>query len=122
VTSLLCHPDHIVAVYEGGGACELDNLRTLCTACHHDVTAAQARSRAALRTRQRLGCKDIRELFGAPPSKVGCLLVPWAPAAAAAAAAAGGVVLFQSVIYDCLLMCCPLQQGPQGWPVVQRAA
>ena len=32
--------DHIVAVAEGGGQCDLDNLRTLCVACHREATAA----------------------------------------------------------------------------------
>lgn len=31
--------DHIVPVVEGGGECGLDNLRTLCIACHKDETA-----------------------------------------------------------------------------------
>ena len=31
--------DHIVPVAEGGGQCDLDNLRTLCLACHREVTA-----------------------------------------------------------------------------------
>jgi 5-methylcytosine-specific restriction protein A len=31
--------DHILAVAEGGGQCDLDNLRTLCLACHREVTA-----------------------------------------------------------------------------------
>ncbi len=31
--------DHIVPVTEGGGGCGLDNLRTLCLACHHKETA-----------------------------------------------------------------------------------
>lgn len=35
------HADHIVAVYQGGGECRLQNMRTLCVACHADVTAAQ---------------------------------------------------------------------------------
>ena len=26
--------DHIVPVYQGGGLCDLDNFRTLCTVCH----------------------------------------------------------------------------------------
>lgn len=26
--------DHIVPVYKGGGLCDLDNFRTLCTVCH----------------------------------------------------------------------------------------
>lgn len=32
--------DHILPVAEGGGECDLDNLRTLCLPCHREVTAA----------------------------------------------------------------------------------
>ena len=32
--------DHIVPVAEGGGECDLDNMRTLCLKCHRDATAA----------------------------------------------------------------------------------
>ena len=31
--------DHILPVCEGGGECDLDNLRTLCVRCHLKVTA-----------------------------------------------------------------------------------
>jgi len=31
--------DHIVPVIEGGGACDLSNIRTLCLRCHRDATA-----------------------------------------------------------------------------------
>jgi 5-methylcytosine-specific restriction endonuclease McrA len=31
--------DHIRPVAEGGGQCDLDNLRTLCLLCHREVTA-----------------------------------------------------------------------------------
>jgi 5-methylcytosine-specific restriction enzyme A len=31
--------DHIVPVVEGGGECDLDNLRTLCLRCHRKVTS-----------------------------------------------------------------------------------
>ena len=31
--------DHILPVAEGGGECDLDNLRTLCLPCHREVTA-----------------------------------------------------------------------------------
>ena len=31
--------DHILPVVEGGGQCDLDNLRTLCLPCHREVTA-----------------------------------------------------------------------------------
>ena len=40
------HVDHIQAVADGGGMCDVDNLRTLCTVCHRDVTAQQTRDRA----------------------------------------------------------------------------
>lgn len=40
--------DHILPVAEGGGECDLDNLRTLCLPCHREVTAAlRLRLRAA---------------------------------------------------------------------------
>jgi 5-methylcytosine-specific restriction endonuclease McrA len=32
--------DHIVPVAEGGGQCDLANMRTLCLKCHKEVTAA----------------------------------------------------------------------------------
>lgn len=31
--------DHIVPVVEGGGECDLENIRTLCLKCHREVTA-----------------------------------------------------------------------------------
>ena len=31
--------DHIVPVVEGGGECDLDNIRTLCLRCHRQATA-----------------------------------------------------------------------------------
>jgi len=36
---------------QGGGLCELENLRTLCVACHADVTKAQTQERAAEKRR-----------------------------------------------------------------------
>jgi 5-methylcytosine-specific restriction enzyme A len=39
--------DHIVPVIEGGGECDLSNLRTLCLPCHRKVTAELAKRRAA---------------------------------------------------------------------------
>ena len=40
--------DHILAVAEGGGECDLSNLRTLCLKCHRQATAAlRERLRAA---------------------------------------------------------------------------
>lgn len=41
--------DHIIPVVEGGGDCDLSNLRTLCIACHLKVTAELAAKRAAAR-------------------------------------------------------------------------
>ena len=40
--------DHIVPVVEGGGQCDLANMRTLCLKCHREATAAL---RAARRMR-----------------------------------------------------------------------
>jgi hypothetical protein len=31
--------DHIRPVAEGGGQCDLDNLRTLCLLCHREATS-----------------------------------------------------------------------------------
>lgn len=39
--------DHIVPVAEGGGECDLDNLRTLCLRCHRQATAALRKRRVA---------------------------------------------------------------------------
>ncbi|MEQ2266916.1 hypothetical protein XENORESO_021450, partial [Xenotaenia resolanae] len=41
--------DHIRPVYRGGGQCSLDNLQTLCTACHKARTAQQAKERSQMR-------------------------------------------------------------------------
>lgn len=38
--------DHIVPVSEGGGLCDLSNIRTCCIPCHQDETAALAKRRA----------------------------------------------------------------------------
>ncbi|EAN79681.1 SNF2 DNA repair protein, putative [Trypanosoma equiperdum] len=35
--------DHILAVSQGGGSSDLDNLQTLCVACHADKTVSEAR-------------------------------------------------------------------------------
>ncbi len=41
--------DHIVAVVEGGGECDLQNLRTLCILCHRQQTLELRRRRAGLK-------------------------------------------------------------------------
>lgn len=41
--------DHIVPVAEGGGECDIDNLRTLCLACHRQHTLALRQRLAAKR-------------------------------------------------------------------------
>lgn len=48
-TGDLWQADHIIPVVEGGGECTLDNLRSLCTACHKNETAGLARRRAQVR-------------------------------------------------------------------------
>jgi 5-methylcytosine-specific restriction endonuclease McrA len=48
-TGDLWQADHIVPVVEGGGECTLDNLRTLCTPCHGEETAALRKRLAAKR-------------------------------------------------------------------------
>jgi 5-methylcytosine-specific restriction protein A len=39
--------DHIVPVVEGGGECDLENIRTLCLKCHRGATAELQRRRKA---------------------------------------------------------------------------
>jgi len=39
--------DHIVPVVEGGGECDLANIRTLCLKCHREGTAELRKKRAA---------------------------------------------------------------------------
>jgi len=44
--------DHILPVVEGGGECDLDNIRTLCLVCHRKQTLElRARLAAGLRNR-----------------------------------------------------------------------
>ena len=40
--------DHVVPVIEGGGACDLSNIRTLCLRCHRQATA-ELRARRAVK-------------------------------------------------------------------------
>jgi 5-methylcytosine-specific restriction endonuclease McrA len=41
--------DHILPVCEGGGECDLSNIRTLCVKCHRQATAALRERRQASR-------------------------------------------------------------------------
>jgi 5-methylcytosine-specific restriction endonuclease McrA len=45
--------DHTIPVCEGGGCCDLSNLRTLCLPCHRKETAALAKRRAELRRQKK---------------------------------------------------------------------
>ncbi|XP_054033054.1 DNA annealing helicase and endonuclease ZRANB3 [Dryobates pubescens] len=57
--------DHIKPVYSGGGQCSLVNLQTLCTVCHRERTAKQAKERSQLKRRS-LATKhscDITKFF-----------------------------------------------------------
>ena len=48
----------------GGGECDIDNLRTLCTVCHRHVTAEQRRNKAAAKRLEAAAFhKDIKEFF-----------------------------------------------------------
>lgn len=47
--------DHINPVSNGGGLCGLENMRTLCSVCHSDVTKKQAASRSETRKLKRKG-------------------------------------------------------------------
>ncbi|KAK7852707.1 dna annealing helicase and endonuclease zranb3 [Quercus suber] len=53
------HADHIVPVYRGGGECRLENMRTLCVACHSEVTAAQCAERRSTRAKAKKQLKVI---------------------------------------------------------------
>ncbi len=58
-TPHLWEMDHITAVVEGGGGCDLENYRTLCVVCHRKTT----KELAARRARQRREAKLV--LFSA---------------------------------------------------------
>ncbi|XP_042300873.1 DNA annealing helicase and endonuclease ZRANB3 isoform X2 [Sceloporus undulatus] len=57
--------DHIKPVYSGGGQCSIENLQTLCTVCHRERTAKQAKERSQMK-RQSTASKygsDITKFF-----------------------------------------------------------
>ncbi|XP_068653942.1 uncharacterized protein [Aristolochia californica] len=53
------HADHMVPVFEGGGECRLENMRTLCVACHSEVTAAQQAERRLMRIKAKEQLKSV---------------------------------------------------------------
>lgn len=53
------HADHIVPVYKGGGECRLENMRTLCIACHSEVTAVQRTERKIMRIKAKEQLKAV---------------------------------------------------------------
>ncbi|XP_057731223.1 uncharacterized protein LOC130946479 [Arachis stenosperma] len=53
------HADHIIPVYQGGGECKLENMRTLCVACHYDVTKEQCDERRKARANARKHLKFV---------------------------------------------------------------
>lgn len=62
--------DHVKPVVEGGGACGLDNLRTLCVWCHNRATAELRRRLAWQRKRDnatRLGFPNMPEVDAIAP-------------------------------------------------------
>jgi 5-methylcytosine-specific restriction protein A len=48
--------DHVTAVSEGGGECDLENIRTLCLRCHSLATRALRERRA--RSKSQSAIKD----------------------------------------------------------------
>jgi 5-methylcytosine-specific restriction endonuclease McrA len=46
--SSLWDADHVVPVVEGGGECDLSNLRTLCLKCHRQATAELRQRRTTI--------------------------------------------------------------------------
>lgn len=52
------HADHIIPVYKGGGECKLDNMRTLCVACHYEVTRGQHKDLKEIRKKAKEHLKN----------------------------------------------------------------
>jgi hypothetical protein len=58
--------DHTLPVIEGGGSCDLDNLRTLCTKCHAAETAKLAARRAEARKKEKQAMTILARLAQGP--------------------------------------------------------
>ncbi|KAJ6810855.1 DNA annealing helicase and endonuclease ZRANB3 [Iris pallida] len=57
------HADHIIPVFKGGGECRLENMRTLCVACHAETTMIQQKERKLERKRAKEQLKNtMKEL------------------------------------------------------------
>ncbi|RCV13837.1 hypothetical protein SETIT_2G378100v2 [Setaria italica] len=52
------HADHIIPVYKGGGECKVENMRTLCVACHYEVTRAQHKELKEIRKKAKEHLKN----------------------------------------------------------------
>jgi 5-methylcytosine-specific restriction endonuclease McrA len=63
----LWEADHIVPVVEGGGECDLSNLRTLCLRCHRMATLGLRLRRAEARQLARTADRAARTL---PPGEL----------------------------------------------------
>ena len=66
---LLWQADHVLPVWQGGGTCGLDNLQTLCAACHSKKTQKEATLRAVLRNRARASVARARRVQSQGDSK-----------------------------------------------------
>lgn len=64
IGAALWEADHIRPVVEGGGACGLENLRTLCWECHRLETAKLAKRRAAQRRQQAAADAGQTDMWG----------------------------------------------------------
>jgi 5-methylcytosine-specific restriction protein A len=64
-TESLWDADHIVPVVEGGGECDLDNLRTLCLWCHKRVTAELRQRLAKPKPLRRIPAASQTSMFEA---------------------------------------------------------
>ncbi|KAL6656905.1 hypothetical protein ACP70R_004685 [Stipagrostis hirtigluma subsp. patula] len=53
------HADHIIPVHKGGGECTLENMRTLCVACHYEVTRAQHKELKEIRNKAKEHLKNV---------------------------------------------------------------
>ncbi|CAD6223220.1 unnamed protein product [Miscanthus lutarioriparius] len=52
------HADHIIPVYKGGGECKLENMGTLCVACHYEVIRAQHKELKEIRKKAKEHLKN----------------------------------------------------------------